>query len=160
MTDKNFILHAIESPEDYTNTNAIENTIRYACKLDNPSHEFFYGIWPPTREKAIEQFELARKLAHDTTGMQVHHFYITAGKCQDVAFILQFSHQVALLFTSQYQVCFALHDDRKHLHTHFVISTAGYIPDTPPLTLKQFREYIPLILETAKNNGICLEVMS
>lgn len=134
----------------YTNDKAIENTISYIYRLDNP-YKFYYGIYPPSTEHAITLFHQVReRFPQNICDQQVQHFIISFGEVKDIRLINEFTNQIASLFSQFYPVCFALHDDEKHLHTHFIVSTASYIPDTAPLTKKVLNGiFLPLIEQTA-----------
>ncbi len=133
----------------YINDEAIENTIRYIYHLDNP-HKFYYGTYPPSPENAISLFHQIREVfPQNTCDQQVQHFVISFGGVKDIRLINEFTNQIASLFSQSYPVCFALHDDEKHLHTHFVVSTTSYIPGTAPLTSKVLNHFFLPLMEQA-----------
>ena len=134
----------------YINDEAIENAIRYIYRLDSP-HKFYYGTYPPSPENAIALFHQVREaFPQNTYDQQVQHFVISFGGIKDGRLINEFSNQIASLFSQFYPVCFALHDDEKHLHTHFIVSTTSYIPNTMPLTNKVLNHtFLPLMEQAA-----------
>lgn len=136
--------------KSYINDEAIENTIRYIFRLDNP-HKFYYGTYPPSLENAIALFHQVREVFPQyTCDQQIQHLVISFGGVKDVRLINEFSNQIASLFSQFYPVCFALHDDEKHLHTHFIVSTTSYIPNTMPLTNKVLNHtFLPLMEQAA-----------
>ena len=136
--------------KSYINDEAIENTIRYIFRLDNP-HKFYYGTYPPSLENAIALFHQVREVFPQyTCDQQIQHLVISFGGVKDVRLINEFSNQIASLFSQFYPVCFALHDDEKHLHTHFIISTTSYIRNTIPLTSKVLNHtFLPLMEQAA-----------
>ena len=152
MMNANFVV----KPDAYTNPDAIRNTIEYIFRLD-PMYHFIYGAYPPTTESIVDTFERLRILFDDQTSPhQIKHFQITFETCKDFTFINYFSSQVAALFTPYYPVCFALHDDKPHLHTHFIVSTTSYIPDTPPLIESVWKSYEQKLFPLAFQNNINL----
>ena len=140
----------------YCNDTAIENTINYTFKLEqNP--QFYYGIWPPTKETAIATFEgLRQTYPGQTCSKQVQHFILSFSNLKDVQYICSFAEQVAFLFAPLYPICFALHDDTKHLHVHFIVSTTSHLPNQAPLEAKLWRFYIKAIKDFAIHNNISL----
>lgn len=139
MIDANLIINNAA----YTNDSAIENTINYIYRLDNV-YKYYYGIWPPTPESAIALFNQTREtFPQNTCDQQIVHLIISFKTLRDIELINKFSDQIALLFSQQYPVCFALHDDEKHLHTHFIISSTSYIPNAAPLTNVSLKYFIP-----------------
>lgn len=144
--------------ETYTNHNAIRHTLHYIFRLENP-YKFYYGIWPPTEENAILQFEATRKIfSKNTISKKVQHFYITFPKqLQNIDLLNHLSNDIALLFAHKYQVCFALHDDTEQLHTHFIVSTTSYLSYQPPLSEDILKQYIPEIAFLANKYNLYLQ---
>lgn len=143
--------------EAYCNDTAIENTIYYIFRLEqNP--QFYYGIWPPTIETAISRFEeLRQRYPGQTYSKQIQHFILSFSNLKDVQYICSFAEQVAFLFAPIYSICFALHDDTKHLHVHFIVSTTSHSPNQAPLEAKLWRSYIKTIKDFAIHNNISLQ---
>lgn len=142
---------------DYDNSDAIENAIYYIFRLDSP-YKFYYGAYPQTPENAIALFyQLRRIFPQNTCDQPVQHFFITFKKLKDVRVINEFTNQIASLFARYYPVCFAMHDDKKHWHTHFVVSTTGYIPDTAPLTREALNTFIPVMEQIAYSYNLLLK---
>ncbi len=153
MINANFI----EKPDAYTNPDAITRGINYIFRLD-PKYHFIYGAYPPTTEGIVNTFETLRiRFAEQTSPHKIKHFYITFKDCKDIAFINYFSSQVAALFTLYYPVCFALHDDETHLHTHFIVSTTSYLPNTPPLIDEQWKSFKKKVFQLAFQNHVNLQ---
>lgn len=150
------MIHAnlIRKNGGYTNEDAIDKTLRYIFRLRN-LHEFYYGVWPQTVEAAVKQFQQTRTiLKKQNIEKQVQHFYITFYDYQNIELILAFSSDVAQIFARQYQVCFALHNDGNHLHTHFIVSTTSYQKDCPPLSDSYFNHYYSEIQKSASQYDI------
>lgn len=155
MINANFI----EKPDAYTNPDAIRWGIEYIFRLD-PKYHFIYGAYPPTTESIVDTFERLRILFDDQTSPhQIKHFQITFETCKDITFINYFSSQVATLFTPYYPLCFALHDDKPHLHTHFIVSTTSYISNTPPLVGEQWKSFKKDVFQLAFQNQVVLQGM-
>lgn len=141
----------------YTSGDTIGNTIHYIYRLDNP-YKFYYGIYPPTPKNAITIFyQVQRLFPQNTCDQQVQHLIISFDNSKDISLINDFSNQIACIFSEFYPVCLALHDDKEHLHTHFIISTASYIPNTPPLTMEKLNAFIPVMEQLASIYHISLK---
>jgi len=141
----------------YCNDTAIENTINYIFKLEqNP--QFYYGIWPPTKETAISTFERLRQMyPKQTCSKQVQHFILSFNSSKDAHHICSLAEQIAFFFAPIYPICFALHNDTEHLHVHFIVSTTSHLPNQEPLEAKQWRSYIKIIKDFATHNNISLQ---
>jgi hypothetical protein len=141
----------------YSNPDVIEKTINYIYRLDN-SYKFCYGAWPPSIENAVSLFHQTREIfSHNTCDQQIQHLIISFDDFKDIGQINQFTNQVALQFSEWYPVCFALHDNEKHLHTHFIISTTSYILNIPPLTQNILSSMIHKLEQIALSHNIFLK---
>lgn len=148
MISANFFV----STADCTNDDAIANTINYICRLNN-EHIFFYGSWPPTKETAIRLFENMRCFNPERTAAQkVQHFWISFDSCSDITIINSLAEQIAFSLAPTFPICFATHNDKDHIHVHFIVSTTSILPDQPPLIGKVWKNTIAYIQEYAKSN--------
>lgn len=152
MTEANLILLT----GSYANPDVIEKTINYIYRLENP-YKYCYGVWPPSTENAVNLFHQTREIfPQNTCDQQIQHLVITFDKLKDIGLINQFTNEIALLFAEYYPVCFALHDNEKYLHTHFIISTASYLPGVPPLKSDILNAMLPTIEHIAVSHNIRL----
>ena len=150
MTEANLTLKM----DSYSNPDAIENTISYINRLENP-YKYYYGVWPPSTENAIRLFHQTREMfPQNTCSQQVQHLIISFRKLKDIGLICQFANQIALLFSENYPVCYALHDDTEHLHIHFIISATSYIPNVRPLMIENLSSFIPELRKIAFSHNI------
>lgn len=148
MISANFFI----STADYTNDDAITNTINYICRLNN-EHIFFYGSWPPTKEAAIRLFEDIRCFNLERTAAQkVQHFWISFESCSDITMINSLAEQIAFSLAPTFPICFATHNDKDHIHVHFIVSTTSILPDQSPLIGKVWNNAIAYIQEYTKSN--------
>lgn len=144
--------------ESYDSNKTIENTINYIFRLDNDMH-FVYGIFPPDKDRMINLYEILRSYhSHNTCSQQVQHliFSIKNFNTDHVDLLLQFSNQVAILVSSLYPTCFALHNDTDNPHTHFIISTTSHHPGTSPFVGSIFKDFLKKIYSLASNMDINL----
>lgn len=144
--------------DSYATNNTIENIINYVFRLNNNMH-FIYGVFPPDKDKLIDLYEsLRRYLPQNTCIQQVQHliFSIKDSDAEHVDLLLQFSNQVAILISSLYPTCFALHDDTDNPHTHFIISTTSHRPDTSPFIGSVFKDFLRQLYSLASNMNINL----
>ncbi len=144
--------------EAYDSNNTMENTINYIFRLDNSLH-FIYGVFPPDKDEIINLYKYLRSyLPQNTCSQQVQHliFSIKDSDAEHVDLLLQFSNQVAILISSLYPTCFALHDDTDNPHTHFIISTTSHRPDTSPFIGSVFKDFLRQLYSLASNMNINL----
>lgn len=142
----------------YATNNTIENIINYIFRLNNNMH-FIYGVFPPDKDKLIDLYEaLRRYLPQNTCIQQVQHliFSLKDSDAEHVDLLLQFSNQVAILVSSLYPTCFALHNDTDNPHTHFIISTTSHRLDTSPFIGSVFKDFLRQIYSLASNMDINL----
>lgn len=138
----------------YQNDDALENVINYIGRLEN-SYSFSFAAWPPTKENTCQVFQQTRQeYPQNTIDKQLHHIIFTFQTCKDASVINLFSYQIASYFAQRYPVYFALHNDKKHYHTHMAISTTSYLPDCPPLTNQHFNEQINTLKQIALQYGV------
>lgn len=148
MISANFFV----STADYTNDDAIANTINYICRLNN-EHIFFYGSWPPTKETAIRLFENIRCFNPERTAAQkVQHFWISFDSCSDITIINSLAEQIAFSLAPTFPICFATHNDKDHIHVHFIVSTTSILPKQSPLIGKVWQNTVTYIQNYAKLN--------
>lgn len=88
--------------------------------------------------------------------MQHLIFSIKDSDAEHVDLLLQFSNQVAILISSLYPTCFALHDDTDNPYTHFIISTTSHRPDTSPFIGSVFKDFLRQLYSLASNMNINL----
>lgn len=157
-------------PGDYTNEDAIHNLLSYIFDLGHtPLPIRFYGLLqiqhlPPAPNEIIAAFEDVHRTAAHTLSRQLWHLIITFPIVFDKPYghYFYFADAVARLFTPEYPVCYAYHEDNKttrhhHSHFHYAISTSSIIPRTAPLDADKLKDYlqkIPLLAQTFHINTV------
>lgn len=141
----------------YDNDDAISNAIHYITH-NSTCFLFCYGIWPPTEEAAIQQFETLRNTFPGTPcPQQLQHFWITFEAKRLSEDIAVFLDHLATSIGFYYPICYAIHEDQSHLHAHFVVSTISYFSTIPFLINSQWRICIDNIIQFAWGNNIDLK---
>lgn len=93
----------------------------------------------------IEQFKKSETASHYSSPRKIWHFYITFLEAWKQTALLEIGVQTAKLFSTDYQVIFALDLEGRELHLHFGVNAFSYHPDTPILSDKIMSEYLKYI---------------
>lgn len=113
---------------NYDNLDAVENTIKYAMRLDNMGLIGGYGVVLSNEDGIAEQFHIVKEVYNKTTGKQVIHIVFSVdGKCfLKPEHVKKLGYLLGNAFGRERQVLFGVHDDTKHLHIHMVINTIAF----------------------------------
>lgn len=117
--------------DGYKNMEAVEYTISYVleiCKCESgycgciPSFSLF-------EEEYIREFLAVKKVYHKMDGKQVRQVVICFEKTDDV--IACDANSLAVIiargYGEKYQTVYAVHEDKSHVHIHFIINTVSYV---------------------------------
>lgn len=152
-------LLTIANLKEYTNIDAIPNAINYIYREErniNPT-PFCYGIYPPTYENIIVEFENVRSMNTNPLDQRVRHLVLSFKDTDVDMDCFRLADNIAKLFSNKYFVCYALHKDTNHAHFHFIISTSSYYQNGCNLEEHILYQYIEQALIMAQNNNINLE---
>lgn len=148
--------------DGYYNPDAIDKLISYIYRTDkSPLLIYCYGCieWPPTYNSLIKDFHSVRETAQmNVSDQQVMHFIISFGiPVQNITNRhFQFADDIAKLFRNEYQICYSYHEDTRHPHFHYAVSTTSYLVGNPILNNDRMAQYESLIYSLANAYGFKL----
>lgn len=107
----------------------IGHAINYITKADKTDIKLMGGFNcnPLT---ALEEMKATKKAWHKTDGRQYKHFIQSFSPQEDIT--LEEANKIAreLIESSRlfvgYEVCYATHKDREHIHTHFIVNSVSF----------------------------------
>lgn len=124
------IIKFINKQGAYLDISAVENTILYCTDVRKtdyqyigcyPSFSTYYGDW-------IDEFLMVKHIYHKEEGEQVKHRVVSFSQWELVNYrdAEQLGYEVAKAYGKNYQTVYAVHQDKKQVHVHFIINTVAY----------------------------------
>ena len=116
----------------YYDAKARENVIQYIFRPDKTPHGLIGG-WAVDPMYAASQMNYLSKAYGKEDGLQLRHFILSfsekevqrMGQCALIR-IDEYAQYAALYYGGEYQIVYAVHEDSRHLHVHFVLNTLNY----------------------------------
>ena len=112
----------------YHDPNSIPDVIAYIMNPAKAIHQYigFVGIDPNHIVFAMKNVALTYQ---KTNGVQLRHFILSfpPAELQNPAVAFQIGAEVADYLGREYQVAYAVHEDKPHIHIHIVINAVSYI---------------------------------
>lgn len=108
---------------------SIANTINYITKKEKTELKLISGI-NCSPDTAIEQMKLTKILWNKKSGRQYKHFVQSFPADENITY--DEAHKIAEELIKRwnkfngYEVIFATHKDREHIHTHIVVNSVSY----------------------------------
>lgn len=134
---------------EYSNSDAYESTIYYAC---SKNYIGGYGFpLPAAPEEIIRYFYYAQEASNFIADRSVWHFNVSIADLKNHTTYLLLADAIASLFAKNYQVLYSLDLEPGRYHLHFVVNNYSYHPDTAVLTPERFYQYNLLIEEIIQN---------
>lgn len=84
-----------------------------------------WAVYPPN---VISEMTTFSRLANKESGVRLRHFVISFSpdRLSSPEKMFQIANECAKYYGDEYQIVFSVHEDRKHLHAHFVMNTISY----------------------------------
>lgn len=124
------------------------NSEAYNCVLGYIAQKAYlggYGFRCTPELSIIDQFEISESLSNHSGFRKIWHFIITFQKSWDHTYLLGIGVQAAKLFSSDYQVLFALDLEGAEPHLHFGVNAFSYHPNAPILSEEIMDNYLKQI---------------
>lgn len=116
-----------DAEKKYHDTDAIQDVIAYVL---NPAktHPSYIGGFSVNPQMAAAQFEIVARVNGKAFGIRLRHMVLSFEPGEPVSKDLakQIAYQVAAYYGDEYQIIYAVHLDKPHLHIHFVMNTVSY----------------------------------
>lgn len=116
----------------YFDENAVDDVISYVQRPDKTPHHLVngYGVYLP--QAAHEMNEIARIFGKQS-GLHLRHFVVSFSENEIRIFrkhtyemLYHIAQYAAAYYGHEYQIIFAVHEDAKHPHIHFVMNTVNF----------------------------------
>lgn len=122
------IFKVINGEHRYFNDDAIENAIHYIYLPFKARHGFIGGAGVAP-ECPAESMQLVSQRFGKLNGVQLRHYIISFAphEMNDPAKVNKIACEIAGFIGREYQVAFAVHEDKPHLHIHFIANAVSYI---------------------------------
>jgi len=119
------VYKVINQAGKYQDDRAIQDVVHYAMSKAYEDGVFGGAVLP---EIAIPSMEGVTRAYHKEKGTRLRHSVLsfapdeklTPSRVRDVA------RQAILHYENDYQIIAAVHEDRDHLHVHFIMNTVSY----------------------------------
>lgn len=119
------IYKVINGDGKYRDGWAIQDVIHYATAKTGEDNIFGGAVLP---EIAIESMEGVSRADHKAKGTRLRHSVLSFAPNEEITpnQIKDVARQAIEYYQNDYQILAAVHEDREHLHIHFVMNTVSY----------------------------------
>lgn len=119
------IIKIINESGKYKDSKAIGDVIHYAVSKADEDGVFGGAVLP---DIAVVSMEAVAKVYHKEKGTRLRHSvlsfdrgeHVTALQVKDIA------QQALTYYQDDYQILAAVHEDKDHLHVHFIMNSVNY----------------------------------
>ncbi len=121
------VLKTANTKGKYYETHAKEDVIKYI--LNPYKAQNYCGTFGVNINNPAESMEMISSYYDKTSGVQLRHFVISfyPEEVDDAKTVNDIAKKFANFFFREYQVIYAVHEDKPHLHIHIVINSVSYI---------------------------------
>lgn len=104
---------------------ALRDVIRYAASKANENNVFGGAVLP---EIAVESMEGIARAYHKAWGSRLRHSVLSFGEKDGITLrqIRSMIQPIIAYYQSDYQILAVIHEDREHLHVHFIMNSVSY----------------------------------
>lgn len=117
----------IYSPGDYQTSQDVRNVISYATSPSKTNSDGIFGgaVLP---EIAAISMEGITHVFHQEDGLKLRHSVLSFSPKEPVTprQVKEIAKDCIRYYEDDYQIIAAVHEDRDHLHIHFVMNTTSY----------------------------------
>lgn len=105
----------------------LKKTLNYICKEEKTEGKYIFGK-DCTYENAFEEMMAVKNMFGKTSGREKLHFIQSFNPTDDLDYELaqKIARQIVDKFFKGYQVVVATHQDKEHIHSHFVVNTVNF----------------------------------
>lgn len=116
----------------YHDNNSYYDVINYIISEEKTPHQFIGGYGVNLNQAAYEMDYLAKVYGKES-GIRLRHFILSFspeevkyGGIKKFEALYKIGQYAALFYSDEYQIVFAVHEDKDHPHIHFVMNTTNY----------------------------------
>lgn len=112
----------------YHDENSLYDVIDYCCNPSKARNGYIGGFGIGAFDIA-EQMDGLAKAYGKAEGIRLRHMVLAFEPEEKITpeYAFQIAYQVAWYYGREYQIMFAVHQDRPHLHIHFVMNMVSFI---------------------------------
>lgn len=128
MHNKNTPVSPRFQGKKYHDENSLYDVISYCCNPEK-TQSGNIGCFGANVQYAAEQMGRLAQTYGKANGIRLRHMVLSFEPGEKVTSTgaYQIAYQAAWYYGREYQVLFAVHEDKKHLHIHFVMNTVSYL---------------------------------
>ncbi len=121
-----------DGEKKYFDENAVKDVISYVLRPEKTPHHLIggYGVCPT--QAAYEMNQIAY-IYGKQSGLHLRHFIVSFSENETKIFrkhayemLYHIAQYAAAYYGHEYQIIFAVHEDAKHPHIHFVMNTINF----------------------------------
>lgn len=148
---------------DSKSPNLISNEITYILNKFKMYHGYWGGynfLMVPDVQNIVMQFNAPKKIYHKNNYISMRHFILSFSSEFDDVTPYQaalIAERIALIFSHEYQVIYAIHENTDNLHIHFLVNPVniytGKLLNISKATYKNLLLDVHVILQCQSQNG-------
>ena len=142
----------------YDTRNNLENLITYMLSDKCESRPCCFDYFNAGSIIAYEEMAEFQNNYGKTKNRFTRHFIVNFKDafCIDTETAVKLAYKLALFYSSKYQIIFAVYEEKKHIHVHFVLSTVNFADQTkfPEdfFEIAKFRECVECVVNDYEDN--------
>lgn len=142
----------------YNTQSDLENLITYALEDKHPLRLYYYDNFFVGTITAYEEMIKVQNCYGKTENRLARHFIVSFDDifCIDAETAVKLAYKIAHLYSSRYQIVFAVHDDTEHIHVHFILSTVNFVEEIKfidnPIELSKFKGCVEYVVNDYEDN--------
>lgn len=140
----------------YFNEDAKSNVIDYILRPDKIIHNYCGGV-AVSPECPAESMALVAEQSGKSNGVQLRHWILSFApwEVNNPKIVNEIAQQITARVGAEYQTLYAVHEDRPHLHIHFVCNSVSYIDGHRYYgTHREFWQFKNMIANVLKTHDI------
>lgn len=124
------IFKKISYAQKYHDDNAIPDVVRYICQTGKTPSRMIGGVGIDMNHIAESMIAVSKQFGKYSR-IRLHHFVVSfPDGLKKPELLPNIAQHIANCIGRNYQIVYAVHEDTKHLHIHFVFNAVSYIDGT------------------------------
>ena len=121
------ILKTTNTTGTYRESDAIARVVHYIMNPYKARH--YYGVYGADIHNPAASMNMISEQFGKANGVRLHHFVISfyPNELRDPIIVDEIARRFAECLACEYQMVYAVHEDKEQLHIHIVINSVSYI---------------------------------
>jgi len=123
-------LKIINSKNKYHDDKSFEDVLNYITSKQKTDIHLIGWFNVSSVKSAAEEMAQLSESYGKLSGVRLRHFIISFPKNmfmpEDHSYVFAISKDIAKFYAAEYQIVFAVHINKQHIHTHFVFNAVSY----------------------------------